>query len=275
MKSNLVSVEWLKSHLDDKDLIILDATISKVTSKTETIIFEAIPNAIFFDIKNKFSDVTALFPNTIPSETQFQEAAQELGININFKIVVYDALGIYSSPRAFWLFKTFGFKNVYVLNGGLPEWKKQGFKTVSKYAESNLKGNFKAIYQPNKNEFFDSIKSISEDKNITIIDARSSARFNCEVPEPRVGLSSGTIPNSINLPFKLVLNEGLLKSKSELQNLFKTVTLNPNLVFTCGSGITASILYLAATEAGYKNTSVYDGSWTEYGTIIEQNKSLS
>ena len=272
MKSNLVSVAWLNSHLNDEKLIILDATIPKVTSnKSKDDTLEVIPNALFCDIKTKFSTISATFPNTIPSEAQFQASARELGVNKDSIIVVYDSLGIYSSPRVWWLFKTFGFENVFVLNGGLPEWKKQNLETVSEYSKTNSLGNFKAIYKPNKNVFFDSVLAISEDNNTTIIDARSSARFNCEVPEPRAGLRSGTIPNSKNLPFEMVLNaEGLLKSKIELQELFKNLTSNHNLVFTCGSGITASVLDLAATEAGYTNTSVYDGSWTEFGSLVDE-----
>ncbi len=267
--SNVVSVQWLKDNLEDKNLIILDATIPKITSKSEATEFEAIPNALFFDIKMKFSNICAPFPNTIPSQVQFQESAQELGVNSNTKIVIYDALGIYSSPRAFWLFKTFGFKNVFVLNGGLPEWKKQGFKTVAAYNKVASKGNFRAIYQPNKNVFIESISKILDDKSFTIVDARATARFNCEVPEPRSGLRSGTIPNSISLPYQKVLENGLLKSKHQLKNLFLELTKNKKLVFSCGSGITASILYLAAAEIGYVHTSIYDGSWTEYGTLIK------
>ncbi|WP_375239254.1 sulfurtransferase [Aurantibacter sp.] len=267
--SNLVSVEWLNSHLNDENLIILDATIPKVTSKAEITKLEVIPNAIFFDIINKFSDVLAPFPNTIPSQVQFQESAQELGVNNNSKIVVYDALGIYSSPRVFWLFKTFGFENVFVLNGGLPEWKKQGYKTVLEYAKTSSKGDFTAKYQYYKNVLIDSICEILENNSFSIIDARSSARFNCEIPEPRKKLRSGTIPNSVNLPYQMVLDNGLLKPKKELKSIFSKLINNQNLVFSCGSGVTASILYLAALEADYTNTSIYDGSWTEYGTLIK------
>ena len=268
MNSHLVSVEWLNKHLDDSDLIVLDATMPKVTSEdcigTD---LEVIPNAVFFDIKTTFSDSNSPFPNTISGEQQFEKEVQALGINQNSIIVVYDNLGIYSSPRVWWLFKTFGFNRVYVLNGGLPEWKKKLFKTASNYFKVKTNGDFKALYQPNKIVYFESLPSIIEDVNITIIDARSSERFQCIIPEPRAGLRSGTIPNSINLPYEQVLENGCLKSKEQLQQLFKSLLTTDQLIFTCGSGLTASILDLAASEAGYQNTSVYDGSWTEYGTL--------
>jgi len=194
-----------------------------------------------------------------------------IGVNQDSIIVVYDDLGIYSSARAWWLFKTFGFKNVAVLNGGLPEWINNGYKTEEKKQLQLLpeKGSFKAIYNPDNVIFFDDLNTISKDKKYKIIDARSSNRFNCLVPEPRVGLRSGTIPNSTNLPYNQVLNGNILKSEVELKTIFNTLSAkNKHLVFSCGSGITAAILSLAATISGYKN-SIYDGSWTEYGTLTQ------
>jgi thiosulfate/3-mercaptopyruvate sulfurtransferase len=224
---------------------------------------------LFFDIKTKFSDVTAKFPNTIPQKNQFEQEVKALGVNKDSKVVIYDDLGIYSSPRAWWLFKIFGFDNVCILNGGLPEWKKQHGFTVSKYKISKYLGNFEANYKCNKVVLISDLPAIFINKNTSIIDARSDARFHCMVPEPRMGLRSGTIPNSLNLPFSQLLENGLLKSKAALQTEFARRTKNRNLVFTCGSGITACILYLAAQEAGYKTLKLYDGSWTEYGSLIK------
>ncbi|WGD34483.1 sulfurtransferase [Olleya sp. YS] len=264
---DLVSVNWLKHHLNDDNLIVLDASIPKVTDKTSKLSELQIPNARFFDIKNKFSDTKARFPNTIPSEIQFEKSAQELGINNDSIIVVYDHLGIYSSPRAWWLFKTFGHQNIAVLDGGLPEWINHGFSTVKKESKSFDLGYFKAKYNPNNVVYFESIDMIAQDPNFKIIDARSNDRFKCLIPEPREGLRSGTISNSINLPFETILNDIKLKSTQELKIIFNALAKpNQHLVFSCGSGITASILSLAATIVGYNN-SVYDGSWTEYGIL--------
>lgn len=269
----IVSVEWLNTHLNDEHLIVLNATITKVVGNASEIENIQIPNTQFFDIKKEFSNVNAEFPNTIPSEEQFQNATKKLGINTNSKIVVYDDLGIYSSPRAWWLFKAFGFNNVAVLNGGLPEWINKGFNTEAKQENTKPFGNFIASYNPENVVFFNDLETISEDNNYKIIDARSSDRFNCIVPEPRQGLRSGTIPNSLNLPYNQVLNGNTIKSKEELVGVFNGLAnKNQHLVFSCGSGITASILALASTIAGYNN-SVYDGSWTEYGSLTTDNMS--
>lgn len=256
--------------MQDDNILIFDATISKVVGGISALTSVQIPGTQFFDIKNKFSITDAPFPNTLPSEAQFEAQAKALGVNNDSFIVIYDELGIYSSARAWWLFKTFGFKNVAILDGGLPEWKIKELPLEDKSINnSRIKGNFKAIYKRNNVVFFESLDEISKDDTYKIIDARSSDRFNCIVKEPREDLRSGTIPTSLNLPFNQVLNANKFKSKAELKSIFASLAKdNQHLVFSCGSGITASVLALAATVAGYKN-SVYDGSWTEYGSLTK------
>jgi len=271
LKSPLVLVDWLYENLDAEYLIVLDASIPKVASDTSPKVEESIPNSLFFDIKKKFSDTTAAFPNTLPSTEQFQIEAQKLGINKDSVIVVYDNLGMYSSARAWWLFKAFGFNNVGVLNGGLPEWKAKGYPISESYVEPTSKGNFKAQLNTSFFTDFEGITEHTKDTSTTILDARSAVRFKGEVSEPRQGLRSGTIPNSENLPYTSLLQGNTFKSLKELATIFNTFVSNPkqHLIFSCGSGITACNLALTATLLGYKNLSVYDGSWTEYGTLTD------
>jgi thiosulfate/3-mercaptopyruvate sulfurtransferase len=128
MNTPLVSITWLHNNLEDKNLIILDCTIPKVTAKT--VICEKktqIKGAIFFDIKNNFSDKKAALPNTVLGPEEFEKKAQELGIHSDSIVVCYDDLGIYSSPRVWWMFQLMGFSNVAVLDGGLPEWRTSNF----------------------------------------------------------------------------------------------------------------------------------------------------
>ncbi|MFC0605611.1 sulfurtransferase [Winogradskyella pulchriflava] len=262
--NSLVSVEWLNAHIDTSSIIVLDATINK-TIDTSAL---RISKARFFDIKKKFSDIYAPFPSTLPSVEQFQKEAQNLGINNDSIIIVYDDKGIYSSARAWWLFKTFGFKNVSVLDGGLPEWLANDFPVENYTDETYPLGNFEAIFNSKLMTDFEGVNQFSEDKKTLIIDARSKDRFLCKVDEPRVGLRRGTIPNSKNIPYTDLLDGNKLKSKAELLIIFNNlVEHKAQLVFSCGSGITACILALAATICNYKNLIVYDGSWTEYGTL--------
>ncbi|GGI57443.1 sulfurtransferase [Winogradskyella haliclonae] len=268
IESPLVSVNWLHKHIEAENLVLLDATIPKVAGNEFEYGSGYIPRSQFFDIKKKFSDVSGRFPNTLPSAEQFQIEAQKLGINRSSAIVVYDLHGIYSSSRAWWLFKYFGHDNIAVLDGGLPEWKKTNYKTVSAYEVPNSQGNFIAIPNESLITNFKGAKSFSNSGEALIFDARSQKRFSGEIPEPRKGLHSGTIPNSVNLPYTELLYMGKLKSQEQLKQLFEDlIDTQKNLIFSCGTGITACNLALGATIAGYEDLVVYDGSWTEYGTL--------
>ncbi|WP_413532068.1 sulfurtransferase [Empedobacter brevis] len=264
--SPLISAEELHHNLHLDNLIILDCTINKVGNSIKDHELKLIPNSIFFDLESKFSDHSSQFPHTLVNENSFTEEAQNLGINQDSIIICYDRWGVYSSPRVWWMFKTMGHEKVYVLDGGLPAWIENNFETTSSYIHADKKGDFKANFQ--KDWFADTeiILNAINDKSKTIIDARSPSRFNGTSPEPRKGLRSGHIQNSKNLFFENVLANTKYKLKEELRTIFDEITdSSKENIFSCGSGITASILALASTIAGFDGIKVYDGSWSEWG----------
>ena len=268
LNSPLVSVEWLADNLNNSNLIVLDGSMSKVTTASAIQNEVQIPNARYFDIKTRFSNTSDPFPNAVPSVEQFKLEAQSLGINNSSFIVVYDEQGIYSSARVWYLFRAFGYKNIAVLDGGLPEWLLKGYRVETKQRTHNEIGDFNGSYDVSYFKYFEDMSSVSEDENVLICDARSNQRFNGTVPEPRKGLRSGHIPNSVSLPFSTLLEGNCLKNKSELNLAFDALNRDKkDFVFTCGSGITACVLALAAEIVGNDNYSVYDGSWTEYGSL--------
>ena len=263
----LVSVDWLYNNLDNEKLIILDCTIPKVTLSNSILEDKLqIKNAIFFDIKNSFSDNNSEFPNTVLSPDEFQEKAQALGINNNSIIVCYDALGIYSSPRVWWMFQLMGFNNIAVLDGGLPEWKKRNYYVEKPSNISIKKGNFTVNYQPQKIKYTKDVLNSLENKDVLIVDARSKGRFLGTEPEPRKDLESGHMPNAVSLPFEEIQQNGKMKSEAELAKIFENYKNKKEIIFTCGSGITASILALGAAIIKQENVAVYDGSWTEWAS---------
>jgi thiosulfate/3-mercaptopyruvate sulfurtransferase len=263
--STIVSCEWLYENLNLDNLIVLDASISADVSAKKMYI----PNSIAIDIQSQFCNTNAKFPNTIPSIDQFQSQVRQLGVCKDSVVIVYDNKGIYWSPRVWWLFKTFGFKTIAVLDGGLIQWKKLNYPTVNSLERIKRRtGDFVADYQTSKMKYFNDILQIQDDEDQLILDARSKERFKGQVSEAREGLRSGTIPNSVNLPYTKVIDGHCLKPKTELQTILGKFNIEDKfLTFSCGSGITACILALAAEVAGYKNSAVYDGSWTEYGTL--------
>ena len=267
MTKPIVSVAWLHRNLEDPNVIILDASLKENQSNIKTDLENIqIKGTRFFDIKNTFSDTTSPLPNTIPSPHQFELAAKKLGINKNSILVIYDNLGIYSSPRAWWLFKIMGHQNVAVLDGGLPEWITKDYSVEEipgniYYAEGNFEAKFNSELVKSKEQILENIRT----KDAILIDARAESRFQGIGNEPRAGLRSGHIPGSINIPYTHVLQNGKFLPKKSLIKILKNY--DKPLIFTCGSGITACI-DLIAYELITKNVkSIYDGSWTEWGQL--------
>ncbi|TLE21064.1 3-mercaptopyruvate sulfurtransferase [Vibrio cholerae] len=268
MTSPLVTAQWLQQHLHDPNLVILDSSIEfQIPTESEKDWVNKIPNAQRFDYDKVFCDPDSPLPHMMPSEEHFNTLARELGINQDSFIVVYDNSGTFASPRAWWMFKAMGHHKVYILNGGLTEWKAQGYNVTQNYREPIPKGNLDGKLNPQA--FVDAsyvLKQIDNPHSQTI-DARGLARFFGEVPEPRPGVRSGHIPGSSCLPFAELITGHKLKEQAELRPLLTHMLPETaqEFLFSCGSGVTACIVLLAAYVCGYKNLSVYDGSWTEWG----------
>lgn len=279
--SPLVSVEWLVANRKDPNVVILEASLPKPKSKPpaeETRV--KIPNARIFEIEKNFSDPNTHLPHMMPSSEMFTEEAQKLGINQNNIIVVYDNLGVYSSPRAWWMFRAMGHEQVFVLDGGLPEWQKAGMETEPYNAKGDFKrGDFVAHYKPELIKDYRDVLTALQDKSQVVMDARSEDRFFGRVPEPREGLRLGHMPNAVNIPFDSIQHDTKMMNETELKEIFGPVaSQEQQLIFSCGSGVTACVLALGAALAGYKNISVYDGSWSEWGLpsdlpVVGGNKS--
>ena len=268
---NIVSTDWLEQHLEAPDIRIIDSSwyFPQEKRNAEQEFLEChIPGASFFDI-DKIKDNDSDLPHMLPPSEMFNSTVRKLGIGDGHKVVIYDGLGMRSAARLWWMFKVFGYSDVVVLDGGFPKWVKENRSTTVDLTEKEIR--HLTIYED---------KSIVADRDdvlratklnhCSIIDARSEGRFMGTAPEPRSGLRSGSIENSINIPYETLLNEDFtFKKKREILDIFskKGVVFNNYIITTCGSGVTAAVLYLALDEIGCSKISLYDGSWAEWGKI--------
>ena len=195
----------------------------------------------------------------------------KLGISEDTHVICYDTNGgAMAGMRAFWTFKVFGHKKVAVLNGGFNKWRELGYPVTNEVSETNL-----AMYKcSNSNStLVTSLEQVMhnvEKKNLQFVDARTTGRFSGTEAEPRPGLRGGHVPGSRYLPFQEMLqtdNNMKLKSADDLRKLFvdKRIDLSRPIISSCGSGVTAAVLYFSLHLLGHDIVSVYDGSWTEWG----------
>lgn len=271
MSSNvLVSTEWLGERLSAPDICLVDATWFLPTvdrqAKAE---FEAaqIPGAIYFDIDDIADDSSEL-PHMLPSAAKFASRVRKLGLGDGNRIVIYDNNRFCASARAWWMFRVFGHSDVSVLNGGLKKWIEEG-RPVDNFAEKKTERHFTPRLNTTLVRELDDVRSNITTKRAQVIDVRSAGRFSGTEPEPRAGMRQGHIPASVNVPYsELVNNAGLLRSETELRQLFNEagVSLKNPIITTCGSGVTAAVAALALHEIGASQVAVYDGSWSEWGS---------
>jgi thiosulfate/3-mercaptopyruvate sulfurtransferase len=268
MDNPFVTTAWLADNLDKPDIAVVDASwhMPNASRNAQAEYLDGhIPGAVFFDIDG-IADTTSDLPHMLPAPADFERAVGALGLADTMTIVVYDEIGLFSAPRVWWTFRTFGAKRVFMLEGGGPRWRAER-RPIEAGLVRRPPARFEAEFDPRAVTHFDEVAAHSEDRTAQIVDARPAPRFHAEVPEPRPGLRSGHIPGSINVPVGLLSEGGALKSREDLRTLFtnRGVDLDRPIVTSCGSGITAVTLALALEQAGARKVAVYDGSWAEWG----------
>jgi thiosulfate/3-mercaptopyruvate sulfurtransferase len=267
----LVSTEWLASELGADDLRIVDATyfanFPGETPRDGASEYEAahIPGAVFFDIP-AISDKTNPLPTMLPSSAQFGEQMRALGLSDASRIVLYDNAPHKTAARAWWMLRTFGARNVAILDGGLAKWRAEG-RPLASGTETPAPGDFTATLDTGGVRSIDQIKANLTAQVEQVLDARSAARFSGDEPDPRAGVAPGHIPGSRHLAYAKLFNaDGTWKRGELLRAEFDAagVDLAKPFVTTCGSGITAAILLFGARLLG-ADGALYDGSWSEWG----------
>ncbi|MCO4823486.1 MAG: 3-mercaptopyruvate sulfurtransferase [Amylibacter sp.] len=268
--ATLVSTDWLAENLGAPDLRILDASWYLPTDYREPkVLFDAvhIPGARFFDIDD-ISDKNSDLPHMAPPVEKFMSRLRGLGVGDGHRVVVYDGEGLFSAARVWWLFRHMGNTNIAVLDGGLPKWLADGHATENTppmIKDRHMTANRSAALVRDVTQ----VALASKLNQAEIVDARAAERYRGDAPEPREGLRAGHIPNSKNVPFKTLLNDNqTMKTAAEMKAIFTAagVDLRRPIITTCGSGVTASVLSLALEIIGHRDHSLYDGSWSEWGS---------
>jgi thiosulfate/3-mercaptopyruvate sulfurtransferase len=265
---SLVTTEWLAQHMRDPNVVIVDGSYFLPTQKRDAHAeYRAghIPGAVFFDIEAVCDHSTDL-PHMLPGTTQFNEAVGALGIGDGDTIVAYDSMGLFSAARVWWTFRVMGAKKVFVLDGGLPQWKAEG-RPLETGDTKRAPRKFHAEMNVSAIATLSDVQMTVNDLSAQIVDARAADRFRGEAPEPRPGLRSGHIPGARNVPYGNLIENGRLMAPERIEAAFAAggVDLNKPIITSCGSGVTAAILTFALESLGKEPKGLYDGSWAEWG----------
>jgi thiosulfate/3-mercaptopyruvate sulfurtransferase len=264
----VVSADWVEKNLGAPGFRVVDASWylpAQNRNAAEEYAAGHIPGAIFFD-QDVIADHSSGLPHTIPSAEVFADAAGRFGISEKDTIVVYDGPGFFAAPRGWWLFRLFGADKVYVLDGGLDGWKRDGRPLTSELSEP-APAVFNARLDSSRVTTLDAMKSLVAEGKVQIADARGTGRFLGTEPEPRAGVRSGHMPGAKSLPATTLSENGRFKSLPHLRKTIEDagIDLSRPVVTSCGSGITAAIITLSLASLGHTDNTLYDGSWTEWG----------
>ena len=264
----LVSTAWLGQQIGAPDIAIVDASWYLPAHNRDPwseFLDAHVPGAAFFDI-DAIADPASGLPHMLPSPETFGATMGPMGIGHDSRIVVYDSAGLFSAPRVWWTFRTFGAERVAVLDGGLPRWKAEG-RPLESGEPLRSPALFDARLRQNAVADVPMLERALADNSAQIVDARPAPRFRGEAPEPRPGLRPGHVPGSRSIPFDRMVEAGQLASPDHLRQTFAEagVDLARPVITTCGSGVTAAVLSFALANLGKTDVALYDGSWAEWG----------
>lgn len=266
----LVSTEWLAAHLGDPKIKVIDAQFKMpgiLPLPKDDYLAAHIPGAVWFDV-DAVSDHSNPLPHMFPNAEQFGRDVGALGVSNDDTVVIYDAGGWVAAPRVWWMFLSFGHRNVRILNGGLKKWRAEGRKVESGQVAPKP-ATFKATFAPSYTRSIEQMVANLSSRAEQVLDARANDRYQGKAAEPRPGLRSGHIPGSLSVPYNQLFDAatGAMKPLDDLRAVFvgSGVKLDAPIVTSCGSGVSALVLTLALYRLGVRGTGLYDGSWSEWG----------
>jgi thiosulfate/3-mercaptopyruvate sulfurtransferase len=264
----LVETDWLEAHLNDENVRVIE--VDEDTSAYEK---GHVSGAVGW---NWNSDLHTKVGRDYVSRAELSELLSRAGIGDDTTVVLYGGNNNWFAAYAYWILKLRGFDNVKLVNGGRKKWELESrelTQDVPSYQPTGI-----TLTAPERDEIRAlRDRVLSKLADATFVDVRSPEEFRGEklapdhLPQEQAQVP-GHIPGAANVPWAKAANEdGTFKSADELRALYEGegVTDDREIIAYCRIGERSSHTWFALTELlGYRNVKNYDGSWTEYGSLV-------
>ena len=265
----LVDTNWVDQHKNDPKVRVAEVDYDPTANYT----LGHIPGSVLIDWK---ADINDPLTRNIITKQACESLLQRVGVNDDTTLVLYGDFNNWFAAFAFWVFKYYGYKDVRLMNGGRKKWLEED-KPVTKDIPSHAKGNFKASEPDSSIRVF--LRYVRDTLGSKIlVDVRGPKEFTGEILAPpeyptEHAQRGGHIPGAVNIPWAQAVNEdGTFKSADELQKLYqsKGVAADKEVISYCRIGERSSHTWFVLKYLlGYPNVKNYDGSWTEWGNMID------
>ncbi|HET9807779.1 MAG TPA: sulfurtransferase [Nitrososphaeraceae archaeon] len=266
----LVDTQWVEDHVNDNNVRIAEVDYDPKANYN----LGHIPNTVLFDWKKDINDP---LNRNIISKDDCSALLQKAGINNDTTLVLYGDFNNWFAAFAFWVFKYYGYKDIRLMNGGRKKWLEED-RPISKESPNFSKGSFQAA-EPDESirVYLDYVRNRVMSQQGTLVDVRSPAEFTGEITAPpeyptEHAQRGGHIPSAQNIPWGQAVNEdGTFKSVEDLKKLYepKGITPDKEVITYCRIGERSSHTWFVLKYLlGYPNVKNYDGSWTEWGNMI-------
>ncbi len=271
----LVDTQWVADHLKDSENVRIAEVDYDPRSNYS---LGHIPGAVLFDWKQDIND--PISRNVLSKQACQDLLQQRAGLNNDTTLILYGDFNNWFAAFAFWVFKYYGYKDVRLMNGGRKKWLVED-RAVSKEIPKYSTGNFKASDADNSiRVFLNYVKKSLEREDIVVrVDVRSPKEFTGEILAPpeyptEHAQRGGHIPGAKNVPWSYAVNDndGTFKSRDELKKLYESKEITPNkeIIAYCRIGERSSHTWFVLKYLlGYPDVKNYDGSWTEWGNMID------
>jgi thiosulfate/3-mercaptopyruvate sulfurtransferase len=267
----LVDTQWVVDHINDHEVRIAEVDYDPTANYN----LGHLPGAVLFDWKKDINDPVS---RNIFSRQSCEDLLQRTGVNNNTTLVLYGDFNNWFAAFAFWAFKYYGFKDLRLMNGGRKKWLEED-RPISKDIPQYQRGNFKAT-EPDKSirVFLNQVKAALDKENIAMVDVRSPKEFTGEILAPpeyptEHAQRGGHIPGASNIPWsQAVKDDGTFKLVEELKQLYQSKGIVPEkeIIAYCRIGERSSHTWFVLKYLlGYPNVKNYDGSWTEWGNMVD------